>query len=633
MRVRLFAWVLLAAVAVATSATHAVRPSPASDGILPLLVPVHADGAVSSQQWAVPSAVPGAPTNLTQSVVGSTVTLNWTAPATGGAATSFIVEASTTAGGPAAVSLPLTVPTLTVPNVPNGVYFVRVRGVNGEGAGPTSNEVTVIVGPPPCSQPPNPPLNLVGSPPGPSAILTWSPPVGGCPHTSFTVYAGTASGQRTVPIPMGLNLVLAGAAPPGIYFVSVVAENAFGSSAPSNEVRVEITGCTTPGAPVGFNSNVAGNTVSLNWGAPNTGGAAASYLLEAGISSGTTVVTFPLTANTFSLPGVPDGRYFVRIRAINTCGQMGPPSNERVLVVPGCGPPPGPPSTPTAVVTGAVAAISWSPVNGAVRYQLNVGTAMGQSNVTSQVVTGTSHPLAGLPAGNYFMRVVAIDRCDNSGPPSGEGTFTAVSAVPDSVVVNGPTALLVGENRQLMAFATFPGGTTLDVSATALWDSSSDQVATVGPGGFVSALAEGTATISATLQTRTGTLNLQVSRPPIADFFVDTNDDTKPLVKEGECQVRRRADGEPNVLLCRFDGRVSTPPGASFEWEIPVSVPGPSNALVDGSTLELRCGTFGPVDDPDVAEVVVYPVQLRVTVGGVSDVETKDITFIKFGAC
>jgi hypothetical protein len=59
------------------------------------------------------------------------------------------------------------------------------------------------------------------------------------------------------------------------------------------------------------------------------------YVLEAGSQSGAAdLAVMPLgNVLTFSAAGVPQGTYFVRVRAFNVGGQ-GPPSNETTVVVP-----------------------------------------------------------------------------------------------------------------------------------------------------------------------------------------------------------------------------------------------------------------------------------------------------------
>ena len=87
-----------------------------------------------------PPGAPGAPTGLTESGAGETVTLRWTAASD---ATDYILEAGTVAGGSNIGSLRIGNVTQFSTAAPPGTYYVRVRALNAMGVGPTSNEVVV----------------------------------------------------------------------------------------------------------------------------------------------------------------------------------------------------------------------------------------------------------------------------------------------------------------------------------------------------------------------------------------------------------------------------------------------------------------------------------------------------------
>jgi len=392
-------------------------------------------------------APPEPPTNLASTVSGSTVNLSWLPPAGGDTPTSYVIEAALTAGGPTVGSLPTGATGISIPGVPNGTYFVRVRSQNADGVSPASNEIAITVGQSACASPPAPPGTLTGSVAAGTVSLAWGASVGGCGATGYTVRAGVAPGQTTqVSLPVGTATSFQAAAPPGTYYVAVSAENAFGSSTLSNEVQLVVTpSCTLPGAPLGFSASSSGTNALLSWSPPSTGGAATGYVLEAGTASGlANLGALPMSALSLSTP-VPPGTYFLRVKAQNACG-VGPASAEQVLtmacVVPGT------PGAPGASVSGSTANVSWSGVSGATSYRLDVGTVAGSSNVFSQNVTGNSRVLSGLGNGTYFMRVTALNACGAS-QVSGEGMF-AVSvvasptcggaSVPASVSCGTPTA-------------------------------------------------------------------------------------------------------------------------------------------------------------------------------------------------
>ncbi|AHG91641.1 Ig domain protein group 2 domain protein [Gemmatirosa kalamazoonensis] len=99
-----------------------------------------------------------------------------------------------------------------------------------------------------------------------------------------------------------------------------------------------------------------------------------------------------------------------------------------------------------------------------------------------------------------------------------QGTAT-VSVVPDPVVavaVSGmPPSLLPGATAQLSAAATNRFGTAV-TGRPVTWATSDAAVATVSPGGLVTAVGAGSAVISATIDGVTGSTTASVSQVPVA---------------------------------------------------------------------------------------------------------------------
>ncbi|MGQ0733195.1 MAG: hypothetical protein ACT4QD_06010 [Acidobacteriota bacterium] len=92
---------------------------------------------------------------------------------------------------------------------------------------------------------------------------------------------------------------------------------------------------STPGAPVSLASLVSDTTVTLTWGAPAGSDAPISYVVEAGAGPGLAnlaVFDTGSAATALSVPDVPAGSYYVRLRARGTAG-TGPASNEIVVTV------------------------------------------------------------------------------------------------------------------------------------------------------------------------------------------------------------------------------------------------------------------------------------------------------------
>ena len=181
-------------------------------------------------------AIPSSPTNLIAAVSGSTVALVWTA-GTGGVVTDYRLEAGTAPGlSNVASSLVGPMTGFTATSVPAGTYYVRVRAVAADGESASSNEVIVNVGAGGCAGPPNPPVGLSTTVTGSFVTLNWATS-GGCPATNYILSAGSGPGSSDIAIvTLGATTSFSASAPAGTFYVRVVAQNAFGSSGPSNEV-------------------------------------------------------------------------------------------------------------------------------------------------------------------------------------------------------------------------------------------------------------------------------------------------------------------------------------------------------------------------------------------------------------
>lgn len=296
------------------------------------------------------AAAPGPPQTLVGVVSGATVTLTWSAPTTGSLPGSYRVEVALSPAGLPVATLSVAASPMVVSNVPSGVYYVRVRGVNAEGTSEPSNEVVVAV---PssggsCSAPPGAPSNLIGGASGNLVTLNWMPPTSGCPVASYVVQAGTAQGLSDITVAnVGAATSLSAGAPAGRYYVRVVAVNAFGASAASNEVVMTVgSSCPTPEAPrllppVVFPSTptALGTVVFIMW-EPVAATTLTFYAVEAGSSPGavdllrTTPIPAVRSPAIYNWTNIQPGTSYVRVRAVNICGES-PPSNEVSVVVTG----------------------------------------------------------------------------------------------------------------------------------------------------------------------------------------------------------------------------------------------------------------------------------------------------------
>jgi len=285
----------------------------------------------------VRTQAPNAPSNLRIVTTGGTGVFSWTAGSlsNAGAATSHLLEAGF-APGATAITLPIpgTGTTFTVPGVPPGTYYVRVRAVNAHGTSGASDEVMLVVGVGGLGLPDSP-TGLTAFMAGDRITITWTPAAGGGPASGYVVEAGSSSGASNIAtLDVPIASFTFSPVPNGFYFIRVRARNAAGVSLPSTEVMVVVGNVPAPpSSPNTLSHSVTGSTVTLTWSAPSFG-PVTGYIIEAGSASGLANLAVATVGNvlTQSFGGVPPGTYYVRVRAVNAQGAS-IVSNERIVIV------------------------------------------------------------------------------------------------------------------------------------------------------------------------------------------------------------------------------------------------------------------------------------------------------------
>ena len=175
---------------------------------------------------------------------------------------------------------------------------------------------------------PTAPTNLVATVNGLSVVFTFGAAANS--PTGYFLQAGFGPGQTAFEFPIGLATTFPATRPAGTYFVRVVAGNAEGRGAPSNEVVVVLSGgggggCLPPSVPLNLRAIIRGGEGFIFWRRPAQGDVS-NYTLLVGLGPGQTFAQF--TSATPTLNTVQSsGAYFLRVVANNACGSSAA-SNE-----------------------------------------------------------------------------------------------------------------------------------------------------------------------------------------------------------------------------------------------------------------------------------------------------------------
>jgi hypothetical protein len=197
-----------------------------------------------------------------------------------------------------------------------------------------------------------------------------------------------------------------------------------------------------------------GTTITLSWTPVQTGGPAASYVIEAGYASGAADITVFDTGNagtSFVAAGVGAGTYYIRVRARNAAGTSGPSNEVALTIEDRCGVPLTPPvGLRVTANSGGTVGFAWAAGTGApTSYMLEAGSGAGASNLAKADLGGLSlsYMATGVAPGTYYVRVRAKNACGVSAPSNevvvtvgdraGDGRWVATFPMTGSVSMTG----------------------------------------------------------------------------------------------------------------------------------------------------------------------------------------------------
>ena len=232
--------------------------------------------AASNEANAVPYTFAAAPSSLTASAGSSEVSLSWSDPTSTGftSITGYEILRSTSQGQETLLTTVSGANAITYNDTavtPGTTYYYEVEAVNAAGSSATSNEANAL------------PYTSAAAPTGLTATgglesvsLAWIAPAsnGSSPIEGYEILRSTTSGAETelaFVAGAGTNSYVDGGLTPGtIYYYKVLAVNAAGQSAKSNEASA--APYTVPGKPSDVSATPGNASASVVFTAPSSGG-------------------------------------------------------------------------------------------------------------------------------------------------------------------------------------------------------------------------------------------------------------------------------------------------------------------------------------------------------------------------
>ena len=390
---------------IASPTTNAFTDTTLADGTYLYEVSAVDDAGESTSKASVSATVnnepPTAPTNLTATVNGSNVNLNWNEVSD---ATSYNVYRDSSL-----IASPTT-NAFTDTTLADGTYLYEVSAVDDAGESTSKASVNATVN----NEPPTAPTNLSASVNQDTVNLSWDEV---SDATSYNVYRDSSLLESTT-----ANAFTDTALADGTYLYEVSAVDDAGESTSKASVSATVNN-EPPTAPTNLSASANGSNVNLSW---NTVNDATSY----NVYRDSNLIASP-TTNAFTDTALADGTYLYEVSAVDDAGESTSKASVSATVNNAA---PAAPTNLSASANGSNVNLSWDEVSDATSYNV-----YRDSNLIASPTTNAFTDTA-LADGTYLYEVSAVD-------DAGESTSKAsVSATVNNEPPAAPTNLTASAN-------------------------------------------------------------------------------------------------------------------------------------------------------------------------------------------
>ncbi|WP_301002435.1 fibronectin type III domain-containing protein [Capsulimonas corticalis] len=410
---------------------------------------VNASGTSSDSNVAsaTPGVAPAIPANFVGTAQTGQVTISWTAVS--GAVGYNIYRVG---GGVSSIYAPVYYNVTSNPFVDSSVvngtsysYYITSVGSNGAESDYSAGPALTPIGQP---------TGVTATPlaaGSPQVQISWT---AGAGAAGSKIYRGTTSGgESATPIAtisdQSVTYTDTGLTNGQAYYYKVSSTNSGGESTQSAEVTA--TPMAAPTAPTNLVAVAANQHINLSW---TTVTGAASYTILRGTASGgpySTTVASGVTATNYQNLGLTNGTtYYYVVTATNVGGTSG--NSNQASATPGIAP-----ATPTNLVaTGQTSQItlSWTPVTGAVGYNIYRYTFANPQSYAPTYYSVTSNPYVDTGLTNGTLYLYQISAVGSNGSESGQSA--QVNAQPASQPIG--LAARAGNTQITLSWGASLGG-------------------------------------------------------------------------------------------------------------------------------------------------------------------------------